>query len=79
LSQAPQQVEVLFARVQVFASVRELDRALQALGDALRAGFPLEDVERDPDLAELRASPRYKEMVAPYSRGAVKSRENPKQ
>jgi serine/threonine-protein kinase len=67
LAQAPQEVEVLFARVEVLEAVGERARALEALGEALQAGFPAEQVARNPDLAHLRDDPRYGQILAQYS------------
>jgi serine/threonine-protein kinase len=67
LAQGPEEVEVLFASVEVLEAVGERDRALEALGKALRAGFPAEEVARNPDLARLRDDPHYKQMLEQYS------------
>jgi hypothetical protein len=72
LAQGPAEVEVLFARVEVLEAVGERDRALEALGKALRAGFPAEEVARNPDLAHLRDDPRYGQILAQYSPRASK-------
>ena len=61
LAQAPAEVEVLFARVEVLEQVGDRDRALEALVKALQAGFPAEEVARNPDLAHLRDDPRYRQ------------------
>ncbi|MFY9822227.1 MAG: tetratricopeptide repeat protein [Thermoanaerobaculia bacterium] len=40
------------------------DKALAALGQALRGGFPSEEIRMDPELLGLRADPRYHALVA---------------
>lgn len=78
LTQAPEEVEVLFARVEVLEQVGDRNGALDALGRALRAGFPVEDVARNPDLARLRSDGRYRQLLAANSRGATEPGGNPK-
>jgi tetratricopeptide (TPR) repeat protein len=43
------------------------DKALAALGLALREGFPGEEVRMDPELLDLRADPRYHRLVVSLS------------
>jgi tetratricopeptide (TPR) repeat protein/tRNA A-37 threonylcarbamoyl transferase component Bud32 len=40
------------------------DKALAALGQALRGGFPAEEIRKDPELLALRADPRYHQLIA---------------
>ena len=72
LAQAPQEVEVLFASVEVLEAVGKRKDALDALGKALQAGFPLDDVTRDPDLARLRNDTRYQSLLSQNPRGAAR-------
>jgi serine/threonine-protein kinase len=53
-----------FGRAQALEAAGERERALDALGDALDAGYSLEEIERDPELADLRRDPRYHRMMA---------------
>jgi len=46
----------------VFEALGDRERALTELGAALAAGYPRWEIERDPDLAGLRADPRYTQL-----------------
>lgn len=43
------------------------EKALAALGQALRAGLPLDEVKNDPELLALRADPRYHRLIVGLS------------
>ena len=50
---------------RLYAVAGEIDRSLDALEEALRAGFGNRAwVERDPDLEALRSHPRLRALVA---------------
>jgi len=67
LQLAPEDADVL----AVLAAIHELagDRkgALQAIHDALRAGYHRWEIERDPAFETLRADPGYAEAMAGVS------------
>jgi serine/threonine protein kinase/tetratricopeptide (TPR) repeat protein len=54
----------VFARVS--RDPRPLDRSVQLLERALRAGFPVEETIKDPDLNPLRDRPDYKKLIARF-------------
>jgi len=47
-----------------YEAIGARDKALAALGQALRGGFPGEEIRMDPELLNLRADPRYHRLVA---------------
>jgi len=47
-----------------YEAIGDRDKALAALGQALRGGFPSEEIRLDPELLSLRADPRYHKLVA---------------
>jgi serine/threonine-protein kinase len=58
--------DVLLRRLVVEELTGRRDAALETLAAALEAGVSLDDVERDPELSELRGDPRYQLLVTPY-------------
>jgi serine/threonine-protein kinase len=50
-----------------YEAIGARDKALAALGQALRGGFPGEEIRMDPELLGLRADPRYHKLVAALS------------
>lgn len=56
----PAQYRMLVA----YEAIGARDKALAALGQALREGFPSEEVRMDPELLGLREDPRYHELLA---------------
>jgi hypothetical protein len=43
------------------------EQALATLGRALRAGLPIDEVKKDPELLGLRADARYHRLIAGIS------------
>jgi eukaryotic-like serine/threonine-protein kinase len=66
---APESWTVLFRAALVYEMAGRRDEALQALEGALKQGCPFAEVQRHPDLAELRRDPRY--AALPGSPGAT--------
>jgi len=58
----------LFKRATISELCNRRAGALEALSQALDAGYPLGFVNRDPELAKLRQDPRYAELVRPHER-----------
>ena len=56
------QMRVRAAAVYELAGDRT--RALDMIGRALRAGYPMNDVERDPEFLELRSDLRYYRLIS---------------
>ena len=55
---------VSFNAALVYELTGARDRALVALEDAIHGGYSLNEIERDPALAELRRDSRYQKLVA---------------
>jgi len=53
----------LFKTALVYELARDRDKALGALGRALKAGYSRSEVDSEPELAALRADPRYRGLV----------------
>jgi tetratricopeptide (TPR) repeat protein len=62
LALAPGEPDVRALAGSVFEALGDRERALTELGAALAAGYPRWEIERDPDLAGLRADPRYTQL-----------------
>lgn len=55
---------ISFHAALVYELTGARDRALAALGDAIRGGYSLEDINREPEFANLRRDPRYQRLLA---------------
>ncbi len=60
---APSQMHVLFQSVLVYELTGQRNLALQALQDALRAGYSKQEVLREPELAKLRQDPHFQRLI----------------
>jgi hypothetical protein len=47
----------------VYEIIGNRQKALAAVGEAVAAGYSLEEVEKEPELRALRSDPRYQEWV----------------
>ena len=59
----------LFKSALVYELVGDRDKALAALGRAIRAGYSMHEIANEPELAALRADPRYASMARPAAAG----------
>jgi serine/threonine protein kinase/Flp pilus assembly protein TadD len=55
---------ISFHAALVYELTGERERALAALGDAIRGGYSLEEINREPEFANLRRDPRYQRLLA---------------
>ena len=55
----------MFNLAVVFEDLGERDKALTWIGDAVKKGYPREQVEQSPSLADLRSDPRFLRMIQP--------------
>ena len=60
---APSHMHVLFQSVLVYELTGQRALALQALREALQAGYSKEDVLREPELAKLRQDPHFQRLI----------------
>jgi tetratricopeptide (TPR) repeat protein len=58
---------VSFQAALVYELGGKRDRALAALRDAVRGGYSLDEIDREPDLARLRQDQRYKQLIESQS------------
>jgi tetratricopeptide (TPR) repeat protein len=60
----------LFKTALVYELAHDRDKALDALGRALKAGYARSEIDNEPELAALRSDPRYEAIVgaAPVKR-----------
>ncbi len=71
---APSHVSVLFRCSLAYELTGKREQALEALGAALRGGYSIDEVRRDPDLEALRQDRRYLALLASVGTGAKPSR-----
>jgi serine/threonine protein kinase/tetratricopeptide (TPR) repeat protein len=62
LAIAPNEVTFTFSAAQLYEYLGDREKALDLLAKALRGGLPLEQVDKDPHLASLRADPRFQAL-----------------
>jgi serine/threonine protein kinase/Flp pilus assembly protein TadD len=53
-----------FRMIVAYEACAQREKALAALGHALRAGLPVDEIKRDPELLGLRADSRYHSLIA---------------
>jgi eukaryotic-like serine/threonine-protein kinase len=53
-----------FKKALTYEVLGRRDSALQALGDAIRAGYSLREIENEPELASLRSDVRFHQLLA---------------
>jgi serine/threonine-protein kinase len=54
---------VVYFAGYVYEQLGERERALELIGRAVELGYPIDEIERDPWLVDLRADPRYRQML----------------
>ena len=68
IAAASSQSDVCFRAAQVHERTDNRNEALKWLGKALESGYPLESIERSPDMKELRSDLRYAELLRRWSK-----------
>ena len=65
LQSAPRDSATLFSVADIYLQMGDRDAGLSRLGEAIQAGLPMAEVERDPTWNDLRTDPRYQQLVHP--------------
>jgi tetratricopeptide (TPR) repeat protein len=74
LARTPQDPEVQYTAADIYETLGERAAALRHLELALRAGYQRTLLEASPGFANLRADPRYKQLIASLPAGTAKPR-----
>ena len=61
--------EMAFRNGGAYAMLHDRNAALRFIGEAIRHDYPVEIIERSPELRDLRLDARYQQMVAAKKRG----------
>jgi tetratricopeptide (TPR) repeat protein/predicted Ser/Thr protein kinase len=65
----PNDNDLMYREATVYALAQRNSEALKSLGNALRHGYSLSEAQNDPELAELRNTPGFAQMLAEVSKG----------
>lgn len=63
LQAAPKDSDSLFTSALVYEIIGDRNKAIAAVDEAVRAGYSIEDVEREPELRQLRTDPKYQHWL----------------
>jgi hypothetical protein len=63
LKLAPKNPEVAFRCGHAYEKLDEREKALMWIGRSIEYGYAADEVQRDPELEELRRDPRYKLLL----------------
>ena len=62
LELAPEDVSQMYQAAIVYEQLKDRDAALDAIGKAIAGGYSRDLIDRSPDLAQLRADPRFSNL-----------------
>ena len=65
LAIAPGDLENLYTAAHVYERLKDREAALDAIGKAIAGGYSRDLIDRSPDLAQLRADPRFQGLRSP--------------
>ena len=71
LEVAPKDSDTLFTSALVYELIGQRDQALKAVQAAVKAGYSLDEVEKEPELRGLQSDPRYRQWVQEQKKAAV--------
>jgi len=71
LEVAPKDSDTLFTSALVYELTGHRDQALKAVQAAVKAGFSLDEVEKEPELRGLQSDPRYRQWVQEEKKAEV--------
>ena len=63
LKDDPRSLRVMYQAAIVYEIAGDRDRALGFIGSAVKNGFPVEDIRKEQELAQLRADPRFARLI----------------
>ena len=63
----PNDNDLMYREATVYALAQQDSEALKSLGNALRNGYSLSEAQNDPELADLRKTPGFAQMLADVS------------
>jgi serine/threonine protein kinase/tetratricopeptide (TPR) repeat protein len=63
LELSPKNSDTLFTSALVYEIIGHRDKALRALDEAVKAGYSLDEIEKEPELRGLQADPRYEQWL----------------
>ena len=69
LEVAPNDSDTLFTSALVYEIIGNRDKALTELAQANKAGYSLEEIEKEPELKKLQGDPRYGQWIAEVRKG----------
>jgi serine/threonine protein kinase/Flp pilus assembly protein TadD len=64
LEVAPNDSDTLFTSALVYEIIGNRDKALTEIAQANKAGYSLEEIEKEPELKKLQSDPRYGQWIA---------------
>ena len=71
LEVAPQDSDTLFTSALVYELTGHREQALKAVQAAVKAGFSLDEVDKEPELRGLQSDPRYRQWVQEEKKAEV--------
>jgi serine/threonine protein kinase/Flp pilus assembly protein TadD len=71
LEVAPKDSDTLFTSALVYELIGQREQALKAVQAAVKAGYSLDEVEKEPELHGLQSDPRYRQWVQEQKKAEV--------
>jgi tetratricopeptide (TPR) repeat protein len=63
LAVSPNNGDTLFTSALVYEIIGHREQALKSLDEAVKAGYSLDEIEKEPELRKLQADPRYQRWL----------------
>ncbi len=70
LQLSPRNSDTLFTSAIVYEIINDREKALQAVDEAVKAGYSLDEIEKEPELRLLQADPRYQRWLHQQKTGS---------
>jgi tetratricopeptide (TPR) repeat protein len=67
---SPNDSDTLFTSALVYEIIGSREQALRSIDRALKAGYSLEEIEKEPELRRLQADPRYRRWLEQQNAGS---------